>query len=137
MSFVSLSAAIKSGLETITDIAAVYEYDNVETTKFPCANITATGNESEYADTSNNQRLYQFNVSVYIERVKWTPAKVERVMREIVDQVLDYFDQNYTLGGACKMVKAMQSEWAYTTIAQGPARVANIKIECMELVSIT
>ena len=109
-------------------IQDVYDYEATEFGADPCATVVASANESDYRTTINNTRIYAFKVQLWVKRagVNRDDQKAENVLMDLVDTVLDNFDQYYTLGtgspGAAlvlpagyTMIKleALPSAWVY------------------------
>lgn len=95
----------------------------------PFVVAVASANESAYASTSENRRIYAFDLKVYMERNNRGEQQAEDDLTEIIDALLDAFDQDYTLTGECLMVNALPSSWGYAESTK-EYRVALITIRC-------
>jgi len=139
MSFVSIIAAIKSILQGITDIQEVWDYDKGTFTGYPAVVVYPSENRNDFETTSQNRRQYVFTVRVHIP-MEATGAtdheKADRVMREVLDLIIDAFDKKYTLNGAVQLSFATPSVWGYQTRESGVIRVAEIKLTCVQLADI-
>lgn len=63
---------------------------------FPVAIVGMPDISSEYLDTSMNRRTYEFPILVLAKYEETTaPTDIE----DLVDALIDKFDQNFTLGG--------------------------------------
>lgn len=134
--FASLKTKIVEKLQTITvngeivfDTDAVYgrepKIDDVIVD--PIVTVVASNNESDYASTTENRRTYGFMVRVYLERANRGEQKAEDDLAEIIDALIDAFDQDITLGGEALMVEATPSSWGYVSGVK-EYRVAEIAI---------
>lgn len=107
MSMQVLNDQIKTKLEAITGIANVYDFAWIDFDGFPAATITPSGFESDYQTNKDNIRKYIFTVRLFHkvdiissetnerDRVK----EAFRVMRGLIDTVVDGFDKDETLTG--------------------------------------
>jgi len=132
MSFVTLAAALKTKLETLTSLAAVHDYEKSKLDNFPVACITASDSPSDTFDTGNNLRDYSFTIRIYDSRED-NEAESEARMRAVVDEIIDALDNSQDLGGACHFLKPAPSKWGYTDQAAGGHRTAEIEIVCRVL----
>ena len=133
--FASLKAKIITKLQTLeVDSEVVFDTDGVygrepkldDIVQDPVVTVTASDNESDFINTSENRRIYAYVLRIYIERNQ-DAQTAEDNLTEIVDAVIDAFDQDYTLTGEALLVEAAPSLWAYS---QGVKewRVAEIRI---------
>lgn len=135
MSFVTLNAKIKEKLEGITKIQDVKDDPLSDFSGYPACYIVPTDSESNYDTTIENRRTYNFTVRIFY-KVGDSDSEVQEAynaMRELVDEVLDTFDQDYTLSGInlpsgsdMLGVAALPSLWVY--LEQVNLLVAEIKI---------
>lgn len=141
--FENLIQKIKSLLESNSLIQRVYDYETAESDGFPFATITPSANESDYSSTTENRRIYAFNIRLFVERAgQINPGPADSAMRELVDSVLDLLDSNYTLSGTTTKTgytvmfsRAMPSSWAYAG-REMEYRVAEIKVQVIVLVDV-
>lgn len=138
--FVDLSQAIATKLNSVSGLNGVYAYEPATPTdgKYPFATITPSGFQAEFGDTIRNIRNYSYSIRLYQERKNFGNEKAERVMREIVDEIVTAFDADTTLSGMCKMVRPLSGDFEYIDREIGDTRFADITVECMGVVpSIT
>ncbi len=141
MSFISIRTAILARIATITKIDEVFGYPEPKPTKLPYATVEGLSNESEYADTSDNLRVYKFRIKVFYSRTidetnSGDLENAELAVLRVVDDLLSDFDSNYTLGGACDGIFAVESALGYAETAFGIARTATIELKCRKLVAV-
>lgn len=131
-----LSTGIKAIVVQCTkiDSAYVYEYAKNNINGYPAVTITPSDGDGDFADTRRNKRTYTFSVRVHQERTKAGDEKSERIMREIVDDLIELFDANYYLDGARLQgrgfARPIPSTWAFVQTEQSDVRVAEILIAC-------
>lgn len=147
MSFISIGAAVKTKLLTLVGsgqpLAQVLDYHTDEVSGFPAVTFEASGNENAYVTTVDNVRDYSFDVFVHQE-ISLAQASggltgraaANYIVANAVDQIIQAFDEDFTLGGACHMVAAVPSGWGTYLSGKGPTRYAKITIKCLLLVDI-
>ena len=138
----NISAAIANKITGVSGLYAVYEYeiDKPVNGKYPFATVTPKSFNGEFGDTIRNIRHYQFNVRIYQERtaIGFGNEKAERLMREIVDEIMTAFDADTTLSGMVKFVKPIEGDLDYVNREIGDTRTAEIVLDAMNVVpSIT
>lgn len=134
-----------------TKIQEVYNYEVEGFKGTPACTITPSDNIGEYITNEENVRLYVFNIRLYINR-NVAPAGIDvesnadKIMRGLVDSVLDDLDKNYTLTGITNPTGytfinlfAIPSAWGYAG-RESEYRVAEIKATarvCIDLQNIS
>lgn len=131
--FATLKAAIKALLVAQTsyfdaDAVLTYEPEVGEVGKDPWCTLIPSGNANDYATTKENRRTYGFIIRVFVSRTSRTKAEAETLLENIVDDVVDVFDQNFTLSGAALYVSATPSAWGYI-MGEQEYRTAEIRLE--------
>lgn len=104
------------GLSTYFGAATVFDYepDIDEVTGDPWATVITSGNENDFASTSENKRTYAFNVRIFVKRgSSRTKTAAEALLQSIVDDLIDAFDQDFTLAGTVLISRATPSKWGY------------------------
>jgi len=107
MSWNVLNDQIKTKLEQITNISNVYDFAWLDFDGFPAATITPSAFESDYQSNIENQRKYVFTIRLFhkIDVISAKPSEKERVeeafrvMRGLIDTVVDSFDKDETMSG--------------------------------------
>ena len=105
MSFNVINTKIKSVLDSVSRLQQVYEYPTEKFDGFPSATITPSENSADFETNNENERNYAFIIQLFqdipksnIEGEKPLPFTF-RVLRLLVDDVLDKFDRDETLSG--------------------------------------
>jgi len=135
MSFVNLTAYIKKKLEGIAEIEFVEDYDAAKLNGYPAATFNPTEHAADFHTTTENLRSYIFTIRLYQEMKKTSPKQAEKILRELVDKVLDEFDKDPNLGGNCDWSLALPSRWGFQEREAGPVRVAELRLTCNKVIS--
>jgi len=131
-----LTTKLKDILEANSLIQNTYSYEASDLSGTPVATLTPSANESDYATTTENTRIYAFMLRLYIGRLSGADAeqKSEEAMRQLVDDVLDDFDKSHRLiglgsktGYTFLFLEASPSLWGYVG-RDNETRVAEIII---------
>jgi len=140
--FETLNTKIKAKLEGLAKIAVVYDYpidmakgDEI-ITGYPAAMFYPTENEGQFHDSCTNERHYVFAVYLIIERKTVSYEVAHNAMRNLVDDVIDAFDNDYSLSGSCKMVDAAPSMWGQLPQLDD-ALMAEVLVRCKVIYTIT
>lgn len=133
-----ISQALVRKLQGVSGLQAVYNYeiDKPEQGKYPFATVVQQAFSGRFGDTQRNIRTYTFSVNVYQERVEaaFGNEKAERLVREMVDEILTAFDMDTTLSGMVKWVSPVSGDLDYIEREIGDTRIANFIIEATNVV---
>lgn len=138
-SYQTIRTAIINKVETISKITSVYGYGTPPVADFPFATVEAISNDAEFADTSDNWRTYRFRVRVHYSRTRDDQTGTDRLenaelaILRVMDDLIDAFDTDYTLGGIVHKIAAVESSVGYQELTNGPARVGEIILKCSKL----
>lgn len=131
--FVDVSNAIKNKLQGISHLNEVLEYEPDKPTdgKYPFATVTPVTFAAEFGDTRRNLRAIIYSVKVYQERTQigFGNEKAERVMREMIDEIVTAFDDDTTLSGTVKFIRPAAGDLVYEERETGDTRVCDIQLE--------
>jgi len=134
----NLSAAVATKMRGVSGLQVVYEYepDKPESGQYPFATVTPQAFSGSFGDTIRNLRTYEIVVRVYQERVEiaFGNEKAERLIREMVDEILTAFDMDTTLSGMMKYVRPVRGNLSYEQREVGDTRVAEFVLECVNVV---
>lgn len=132
---VTISSLIKTKLQGVAGLKAIYEYQPDKPTDggYPYATITQSSFNGAFGDTQRNIRHYLFSVRVFQERTEaaFGNEKAERIMRELLDEIITAFDNDTTLNHAVKMITPISADFDYDQGEVGDLRVAEIIIDAM------
>jgi hypothetical protein len=96
--------AIDTLLDTITDIKAVYDVEPTSITAYPCAIIVPLSHTEEYQTLKHIKRTFKIRIMVW-GQLQDTSEDSQRIVRDIVDQIIDKLANNITLSGEVDFTK--------------------------------
>lgn len=120
--FENIIKALKAILSANNLLQEVYDYEVADFNGQPAAVIVPSQNEGSYSSVNDNERVYAFNLFLFVARnsKQYDDEKCEKIMRELVDSVIDDFDKNWQLTGITlstgyqlPFVEAVPSAWGY------------------------
>ena len=146
--FTTLLNKIISILEANELIQETYGYEAEQFSGDPVAVVVPSNNESDYNSNQENHRIYAYSIKLFVARssegVDRKPTDADRILRNLVDSVLDDFDKDYTFSGLtvptayCMInVFAVPSQWGYAGGREDEYRVAEVTIKCKVAVDVT
>lgn len=97
-----IKSKISAKLQTLTNVKYVYAYEKADLGGFPAVVILGFEVEDILEDTKSNLRNYTFKVRCFQELATLSAQTVEEVMDNLIDQIMDLFGQDFTLGGTCE-----------------------------------
>lgn len=97
--FETLRDKIVDHLETITDIQEVQTDPNPDFSGYPATTVYPGSQESDYQDTMQNERVITFVIGVFYETQHTGVGNALVALYDLVDQIIDKFDQDPTLVG--------------------------------------
>ncbi len=128
---------ISSEVTTVQDVA---NYDKIVFSGFPAVTVTVADNENEFWSVGENQRAFNFDIDIYQQISKSTQTvddnarqSAERIMGNVVSDMIDAFDSFVTFGGAADFLRAAPSDWDHMESAEGYMRHAKIKLQVVQL----
>lgn len=104
MSFKTLRPQIGALLETLDKIQEVSNSPKIKFDGYPAAHIVPSDNEADYETTKENVRTYAFLVRIFFETKHGGIENAIEAMEEVVDEVLDLFDQEDQKGASTRTV---------------------------------
>ena len=140
--YTNLISKLKTKFEGLKDgdnvaiFKAVYDHAEGDFSGYPCAVIVDKGGAGQIIDTQRIERAFTFEVSLYQEQSQAAKTKAEAatIMRSIVDQVIQSFDEDTQLGGEVMRVIVVDVVLDFT-IKQGTFNFARFTIQCNDLVN--
>ncbi len=134
-----LIALVDSGTPPATIFNDVYNVPESKPTGYPCAFVIEKAGGGSILDTARNEREWQFEITLMQEtsNAGKTPEQAAVIMRDIVDRVIDMFDQDPQLEVAavqqCMKVRIVPVLIDYT-IREQPFIFAKFIVACVDLV---
>lgn len=131
-----LSTKLISIITANTKLTAVYPAEVSDLSGSPVATLTPSSNDADYDTTTENRRVYAFNLRLYAIRKSGNAEELitESAMRELVDTILNNLDSQHRLTGldtqagyTYLLMEAVPTRWGYTGRENG-YRVAELTI---------
>lgn len=105
-------AVIKAKLQGIAGLSLVYGHEKGEILQYPAAMIYATDYNPAYLDTASDRDVLVFTIRLYQEINAQEPEKAEEIVDDILVKIVQAFQQDYRLGGACdKLTISASKGW--------------------------
>lgn len=133
----TLSDAIVAKVQTSAFVADehVYDYAKSGMDGYPTVTVTPFENpDAIFADTDRNRRTYNFAVRCYQERTESSEEESERLMRQLVDDLIQRFDADIYLNTALQgrgFAMPIPSRWSFVQGEQVKTRLAEIIVSCV------
>lgn len=135
MSVAAIKTAIENKLNDTQTINTVSGYRTSQINDYPIAEVSLRQGEVEFGSVAHNRQLQGFSIAVSQEfGANFDKAKAERVITEVLDEVLNAFDMDTTLSGACKWQRITAWRATYEE-REHDLRVLDIDLDAFELVS--
>jgi hypothetical protein len=93
MSWQTLRPQLGTLLGTLDTIHEVSNAPKVKFAGYPAAHIIPSDNSADYETTTENIRTYAFNVRIFYDTKDTSMENAFLALEEVVDSVLDLFDQ--------------------------------------------
>ncbi|KKN17875.1 hypothetical protein LCGC14_0961340 [marine sediment metagenome] len=90
---------IKSKLEEVSKLQQVRDASSLKFDGYPAADIIPSDEDSDYESTSENLRVSSFHVRLFQEVLKGGVTEAVNTLYDLIDDVMDVFDQDQTLSG--------------------------------------
>ncbi len=138
-SFSSIYTSIHTILTSLSTVDHVYKQEGPDPDGYPFITLVHMGNDSEVLDEVQNFRTYKYRVRIYISSSKGNmgPEKAEETLGIVLDEIIDAFDTDHTLGGTVQQIIPLVSEPGYTEFSGGVSRVGEIILSVRKCESIT
>ena len=111
----TIKAAIKTKIESITDVKYVYGYEKGDLNGYPAAVVLLESITADYETNQEDSRKYTFKVKVYQEMSDdgVGAEEAESRLEALIDTILDGFEDDWTLSDNCYKVNISGiSGWA-------------------------
>lgn len=128
--FGTIKTEIVNIINTSTKVRNVYNYEEVKPAGYPAITVTNYDGAGEFADTQRNRRFFTFSIKCYQERLEVGASEAERIMTNLVDELIGIFDNptNYNLNNTCVFAQPIPSKWGYLQVPDADVRTAEILI---------
>lgn len=137
MSFNTLRGQIKTVLEAESDIGEVSGSPKLKFGTYPGAYVVPSDNESDYETNNENIRTYAFVVRVIYETKSTGVENALDALEDIVDSLLDIFDQEDQKGASTRTVGvSLPSGYTFLNIWATPSEWGEIPDESLLMAEI-
>jgi hypothetical protein len=99
MSVISIRDILKTKLQSISSVQEVVEYPTEEFNGYPAVVIGFNDMESSFETTSENKRIYNFNIHIIENITNSNVKEARRIVEETIDDVIEALDQDQQLAG--------------------------------------
>jgi len=114
-------------------LTEVLPYHDVSHIGYPYATFEPTESAGSYHTNAQNLRVYSFDINIHQTLGKKTAIAD---LLDITDEIIQAFDEDYTLGGNCDFTSAVNQEWQIYEGKAGLVRVATLRIDCSVAIMI-
>ena len=123
MSWTTLRPQIGTLLKTLSTIQEVSNSPKIKFSGYPAAHVIPSENTADYETSTENVRTYAFTVRIFYETKQTTIEDALGALEEIVDSVLDLFDQEDLKSSADRTVgKSLPTGYTFLNIWAAPSR---------------
>jgi len=136
-----ISNVISTSVNTVQDVA---DYQKTGFTGYPAVSISMSDNENDFWSTAENMRKFVFDLNIFVQISKDVGTaddnaqqRAERVMGNVVSDILDAFDDEITLNGEADFVDASPSAWDFVQLPGGFMRYAKIKVQVNKIYTLS
>ena len=130
--FASIRASILTKLQGMTSVSSGNVQDSAggEPDGFPFVTLELMGNDSEVGDNKTNLRTYKYRVRIYIdaERNHAGQDVAEDTLAIVLDEIVDLFDSDPTLGSTVQDTIPLSVTTGYSTLKNGLTRTAEMEL---------
>ena len=138
-----LKDKIVAMLKTSSTLQEVWDYEIEKFDGDPSCTVTPSKNEGDYDTTEENIKIYAFNIRIFVNRTTREKKKADEVLIEVVDEIMNIFDKDYTMSGIVPPTGytfinsfALPSSWGYVG-RESEYRVSELIIKCKVSVDLT
>ena len=129
----TINDKIKTELETLKGtnkpFANIYDYHTIENTGYPFASFELTELSWDIRDTCNNMRTLTFELYIIQEFESITRQEAKDIIYKAMDDVIDLFDNNYTLDWVVELIQPIGWTVIPFNVANWPALVGSIQLQ--------
>lgn len=127
----TIKNAIIDKLEAIDGLTVVYGYEKGELPSYPAACVFNADYNPEWADTTADRDVLVFTIHLYQEVDVQKPEIAEENVDNVLQRIMQAFQQDYTLGGTCDKMNVRASKgW---TSREVQTRAATITLTAEKL----
>lgn len=133
---ITIKDQIIDKIEALSSVQAVYPSEKINPTGFPAVFVTTTDMEGEFSSNVENSRVYAYRVVVAFPMAQdFVPDSekerldyAERVVSEVIDEIINAVDTDYELDSPVLFVNAADCEWGFIEYEGGEAKAGQITL---------
>lgn len=118
-------------------LVAVYKSHRTQFEGFPSATFQPSDIISDYQTNVQNMRRYVFRVVIHQEAEKVGAETALDILWDTMHEVMNAFDNDFTLGGEVVDTKAVPSVWGAYNEGSGLTFYCEVKLEMLSVYDIT
>ena len=129
---------VKTLLETVTELAYVYDYSNPNVDGYPAAIFDVSSEDSEMLDDANNLRTITFTIWVLQEITTAGEQSAKDILDSTVKSVINILEKknNATLNNTVDWIMPVVGRRSHQPTPQGAAFVQEIQLRAKVASSI-
>lgn len=137
MGYTTIRQAIVNQLTTTGLFNEVFDYEPGTLQKWPCASVEPQNSVNSFANLAQNKRTYFFTIRCYEKIEDGNQGAADALLMGIADSVVQAFEQNIRLSGACDRCRPLSGKWDRVDKGSGPVnRLFEITLEVIENVQV-
>ncbi len=131
-------SALKTLLQTATEVAYVYDYSNPDIAGFPCIIFDVSNEQAEMYDDSGNLRTITFTIWALQEITSIGEQGAKTNLDKVVKSVINILEKktNDTLSGTVDWIMPVVGRRSHVTTPQGAAFMQEIVLNAKVYSSI-
>jgi len=135
MTIKGISDATQALLKSMTtpkfvDVFPAPESKDTKFTGYPSVVHFYENTENGYATVTQNRRVIKHNIYVYMVGVGDNEIEKWQNGIEMVDKIIQEFDESIDLGGACDIMRPAPGEMSKASLGGGEGLIAEIILYC-------
>lgn len=135
MTIIGVSGAVQTLLNGLSDpdfvnVIPAPESEDSKFTGYPSARHFYQGTEPSYATVTQNRRVIEHSVFIYLLYVGKTEEEKWANATDKLDKVIQAFDESVDLNGACDIMRPTPGRLSKVSVANGEALVAELTLYC-------
>ena len=134
--FTSIRAKIKAKLDTISELAFVFDHHRDVVDGFPVAIFDIIESDNEFLTNAENLRQYTFAIMVYAETETKSVKEATDILDTVSDSIVTAFESDVTLGGEVDWCLALTGTRDEFDTPQGSAIGQELIISCNVAVAV-
>ena len=115
----------------------IFDHELTDLAGFPSATVTLTEENGSVLDNARNQRIYKFQIRVFIDRntKNFGSSKAEKILRTVADEITLKIDADITLNGNCLYCRPYNARFGYIDRQSNNIRLMEIDLECYDAIT--